>query len=165
MINLQEIKIEKAVEQDAEALTIISFAAKKHWNYPAHFYDIWNDELTITHEYINQNTVNKAIYKNLIIGFYSIIENKSDFHSGDTFIQKVFWLEHLFILPHYHHMGIGRKMIEHVKLISNERGITNLLIFVDPFARGFYDKAGADYLYDTKSSIPNRLIPVYDLKI
>lgn len=165
MINLLEIQIEKAREQDAEVLTTISFAAKRYWNYPAHFYDIWKDELTITGEYILQNTVNKAIYKKLIVGFYSIIENKFDSLSGDTFVQKGFWLEHIFIHPHYHGMGIGRKMIEHVKLISNERGITSLLIFVDPFAKGFYNKIGADYLYDTKSSIPDRLTPVSELKI
>jgi len=165
MINLQEIRIEKALEQDSEALTIISFAAKRHWNYPTHFYDIWKDELTITGEYILQNTIYKAIYKNLIIGFYSIVENKSEFYSGGTFVQKGFWLEHIFIHPDYHGIGIGRKLIENLKQISLEKRIHNLLIFVDPFARGFYDKVGADYLYDTKSSIPDRLIPVYKLKI
>jgi hypothetical protein len=56
-------------------------------------------------------------------------------------------------------------MINHAKSISKNRGVNNLLIFVDPNAKGFYDKVGADYLYDSKSSIPGRLIPVYDLKV
>lgn len=55
-------------------------------------------------------------------------------------------------------------MINRAKNISEKMGIRNLLIFFDPFAKGFYDKIGVNFLYDSKSSIPDRLIPVYDLK-
>jgi maltose O-acetyltransferase len=165
MIDLSKIKIYKAVDNDSDLLTDISLAAKKHWNYPDSYYDLWKDELTITKDYIEQNILYKAQYGDLILGFYSIIENKSDFYSGETFVKKGFWLEHIFIWPDYHKLGIGRLMIDHAKMISKNKGITNLLIFVDPYAKGFYDKIGADFLYNSKSSIPGRLIPVYDLKV
>ena len=165
MIDLQKLQIDIALENDFDILTEIAFSAKRHWNYPDSYIDLWRDELTITRDYINQNSLFKAQYKDLIIGFYSIVENKRDFYSGDIFIKKGFWLEHIFIKPDYHKFGIGKIMINHAKDISRDFGISDLMIFVDPFAKGFYDKIGADYLYDSKSSIPDRLIPVYRLKV
>ena len=164
MIDLTLIKIEKAMNNDYIILTEISFAEKRHWHYPDSYYEIWKDELTITRDYIAQNTVYKANLNDFTLGFYSIVENKSDFYSGETFVKKGFWLEHLFIRPDYHKFGLGRLMIDHAKMISKKMGINDLLIFVDPYAKGFYEKIGADYLYDSKSSIPGRLIPVYNLK-
>jgi len=165
MIERNKIQISKAQNSDAEVLTDISFAAKKHWNYTDHYYDLWRDELTITKEYILQNFVFKALYMDVVIGFYSITENEDDFYSGDTFVKKGFWLEHLFVKPEYHKQGIGRLMINHATQVSSDLGITDLLIFVDPYAKGFYDKVGAEYLYESKSSIPGRMIPVYGLKV
>lgn len=165
MIELNKIQISKAQDIDAEILTDISLAAKKHWNYPDSYYDMWRDELTITKDYIKQNIVFEALYLDVVIGFYSITEHEEDFYAVDTFVKKGFWLEHLFIKPEYHKLGIGVLMMHHAKQISRDLGITDLLIFVDPYAKGFYDKVGATYLYDSKSSIPDRLIPVYGLKI
>lgn len=160
-----ENQIIRANETDHEVLTEISFAAKQHWNYPESYFDIWKDELTITKDYVIKNLVFKAVYKNIVVGFYSITENKSDFYSGEIFVKKGFWLEHIFVRPDFHKLGIGRMLIDHAKKISMETGVKTLLIFVDPFAKGFYDKIGALYLYDSKSSIPGRHIPVYELKI
>lgn len=165
MTDLTQIQICEAVEADSEALTAISFAAKRHWPYPEHYFDIWKSELTITSDYINQNVVFKAQINGLILGFYSMVENETDFYSGETLVRKGFYLEHIFITPAFHHHGIGRLMIDHAKTLSKNRGISNLLIFVDPYAKGFYDKVGAKYLYDSKSSIAGRLIPMYELKV
>ena len=165
MLERNKIQICKAQNSDDEVLTDISFAAKKHWNYPDSYYDLWRDELTITKDYIQQNIVFKALYLDAVIGFYSITENKDDFYSGDTFVKKGFWLEHMFIKPEYHKLGVGVKLMNHAKQVSTDLGIRDLLIFVDPYAKGFYDKVGAAYLYDSKSSIPGRMIPVYGLKI
>ena len=162
---LQKIEIIQANNHDSDILTEIAFSAKRHWNYPDEYYEIWKNELTITEKYLKQNIVYKAILKDLIIGFYSIVENKSDFYSGDILVQKGYWLEHIFIRPDYHKHGIGKQLINHAKIISEKNGIQNLLIFVDPYAKGFYDKIGAEFLYESKSSIPDRLIPVYDMKI
>ncbi len=165
MIDLKNIEIRKADCKDASVLTKIAFAAKKHWNYPEKYYNIWREELTLTVDYINRHIVFMAIYRNIVLGFYSIVENKSDCYSGEIFIKKGYWLEHIFIDPKYHNLGIGRLLTEHARKISAEREISELLIFADPFAKGFYDKIGCRFLYDSKSSIPGRLIPVYELKI
>jgi maltose O-acetyltransferase len=162
---MEHVTITKAENADYPTLTEIAFAAKRYWNYPESYYEMWCGELTISENYINENIVFKAVYNETIAGFYSIVENPSDAYFGDVFVQKGFWLEHIFVRPDYHRKGIGRFMIEHVKKISTAMGIQSLFIFVDPFARGFYDKIGAQFLHESKSSIPGRLIPVYELKI
>lgn len=164
-MDLHEIYISKAQSSDYLTLTEISFASKRYWKYPDHFYEIWEKELTITNDYIDQNIVYKAVYQNSILGFYSIIENKSDFYSGDVFVNKGYWLEHLFIRPDFLKQGIGRIIIDHAKALCISMRIDSLMIFVDPFASGFYDKVGVEYLYNSKSSIPDRMIPVCQLKV
>lgn len=165
MVHLNKITIEEANESDCIDLTSISFAAKRHWNYPETYYDLWKNELTITADYIRINLVFKAILQDQILGFYSIVENKADFWSGEVFVKKGFWLEHIFIKPEFHKLGIGALLIEHAKHISKDKEISSLMIFVDPNAKGFYDKVGANYLYDSKSSVPGRMIPVYNLEV
>ncbi len=165
MINRKNIRIIIAEERDHDMLTTIAFSAKRHWNYPEHYFELWKDELTISEEYIKNNLVYKACYLDKIPGFYSIVENKADFYSGEVFVEKGFWLEHIFILPKYHKMGIGRLMIDHAKQVSKTKGIKMLKIFVDPNATGFYEKIGACLSYNSPSSIPGRTIPVYSLSI
>ncbi len=164
MIDPKKLQIVHAEKPDAAILTNIAFSAKRHWPYPESYYDIWRQELTITQDYIASNTVYKILCDGTVAGFYSIVNNTKDFHSGEVFIQKGFWLEHIFIRPEYHHLGMGRMLILHAKQVAREKGIIELLVFADPYAKGFYDKIGATYLYDSKSSIPGRMIPVYRLK-
>jgi maltose O-acetyltransferase len=160
-----QLVIEKAQPFEHSILTEIAFAAKRHWNYPEDHYESWKSELTITSDYINRNMVYSAKQENRWIGFYSIVENPADLYSGDVLISKGFWLDHMFILPEFHHLGIGRNMIHHLQQNAPAHGIEKLLIFVEPFAQGFYEKIGAEYLHMAKSSIPGRLIPVYEMKI
>jgi GNAT superfamily N-acetyltransferase len=164
MISIKDIFINRATEKDATILTAIAFAAKRSWNYPEHYYENWKNELTITPSYIIQNLVYNAVMKNSIVGFYSITEVRTDFMAGEVSVKKGFWLEHIFIMPEFHKSGIGRLLTDHAKETARKLEIGELWIFVDPFATGFYEKIGAEYQYESKSSIKNRLIPVYKLK-
>lgn len=163
MIDPEYLQIVPAEEPDAAILTDVAIAAKRHWPYPESYFDIWHKELTITCDYITAHIVYKIVYGDIVAGFYSIVQNAQDFFSGEVFVQKGFWLEHIFIRPKYHHQGMGWVLTDHAKQIAKSKGIDALLIFVDPYARGFYEKIGADFLYDSKSSIPGRMIPVYRL--
>jgi GNAT superfamily N-acetyltransferase len=162
---VMQLVIEKAQPSEHSVLTEIAFAAKRHWNYPKDYYEIWKTELMITDEYINRNIVYSAKHESCLIGFYSIVENPADFYSGEILIPKGIWLDHMFIHPEFHHLGIGRKMIRHLRQNAPAHEIEKLLIFVEPFARGFYEKIGAEFLYMSNSSIPGRWIPVYELRI
>ncbi len=159
------ISICRAKPDEHRELTEIAFAAKRHWNYPEEYFALWKNELTISEAYIRNRAVYSVRDDEKRVGFYSIVANPDDFYAGEVLVEKGWWLEHMFVLPEFHRRGIGRQVIAHVKNLAVELGVAELFIFVDPFARGFYDRVGAVFLYDAKSSIPGRMIPVYSLKV
>lgn len=146
--------ITRASAKDHRELTRISFAAKRYWNYPEEYYEIWRDELTITPEYIQVNKVYTASREGVITGFYSIMSS-----GGKSY------LDHMFIDPHYHKQGIGTLLMQHAVKHQKETGISELTIYVDPNAAGFYDKIGAEKTGTIQSNIKNRLIPVYRMAL
>lgn len=164
-MHTKNILISDAEQSDSKTLTDISFAAKRHWNYPEEYYHQWEEELVITSEYIASNKVYKAILDGQIIGYYSIVKVYEDITIVDVLVQKGHWLEHMFLLPEFHKKGIGRLLMKHAVEICMKNEIDSLMVFSDPFAKGFYEKVGGKYLYDSKSSIPGRTIPVFKIVI
>lgn len=160
-----DFKIRPASASDCEALTALSFASKRYWNYPDSYYETWKNELTVTPEYVKSSIVFVAQRDNNITGYFSITEVKDDFHTGIVLIEKGFWLEHLFIAPEYIRKGIGAKLMDFAVTWCRGNGIKSLRIFSDPNATGFYEKFGAKLLYESPSSIVGRMVPVYELKI
>jgi len=157
------IEISPAIQDDSVVLSQIAFAAKKHWGYPNEYMEIWKQELTITKEYLTKNIVYKLVNNEEIIGFYALVLIEQDYQLREIEIKKGWWLDHLFILPQFHHQGFGKQLIKHSKSVLIEYGEHSYFIFVDPFATGFYEKMGAQFLYESASSIPERTIPVFKL--
>ena len=155
--------IRKANNYEFEILSDISFKSKKFWNYPEDYFNIWKNELTITKEYINKNIVYVYEENDKIIAYYSLINNKKDQYFNDVFVEKGWWLEHIFVLPDFINKGIGTKLIKHIHEISVINKIDKLKIFSDPNSNGFYDKIGAIKIRKSNSSIKDREILVYEL--
>jgi GNAT superfamily N-acetyltransferase len=157
--------IRKADPSDDITLSELTFKSKSYWNYPEEYMKVWEQELTVTDDYIKQNIVYVVENNGIIIGYYSIKEVKDEYWSGETPVQKGFWLDNLFILPEFIGNGIGRKLIEHVKGICRNIGCKKIYIFSDPHAQGFYLKQGAKFIKDCPSSIEGRTIPMMELNI
>jgi GNAT superfamily N-acetyltransferase len=162
---MTELKIRHAKSPDCTTLTDVSFRAKKYWNYPDEYMERWKDELAITPAYIESNTVFVGELEDKIVGFYSLIEIQQDLEIGSVLIEKGIWLDHMFILPEYMGKGIGTKFTTHMKAYLSEKRVDKVLIFVDPNAKGFYEKGGAKFRRESDSSIPGRKIPVYEMKV
>jgi len=159
------ILVRDACKNDSSDLTKVAFEAKKYWNYPEEYIERWKHELTITDSYINSNIVRISETETEIVGFYSIVHTLVDQMFGEVFVEKGYWLDHMFILPEYHKKGIGSLFIEEIKeLIPKKYKQNELNIFVDPNAEGFYVKMGAKFVRTSKSSIPDRTIPIYCFK-
>lgn len=142
-------------------LTEIAFSAKRYWQYPGEYYEIWKDELTITEDYLKNNVVKIIEDEHVIKGFYSFCLNPNERYTGDIFLEEGFWLDHMFLEDKYIGNGYGRCMFNDlIREIKSRAGVC-FYIFVDPFAEGFYKKMGCEYLRESKSSIENRNIPVY----
>lgn len=95
--------IRKATPDDSNELTEVSFGSKRHWNYPDHYFDIWNTELTITPEYIQKNHV-FIIEDSGIRGFYSVINLQTKTTLSEFTMLPGTWLD-----PLLSKIGFNRK--------------------------------------------------------
>ncbi|HPG41736.1 MAG TPA: GNAT family N-acetyltransferase [bacterium] len=165
LANSTHLLFRRAEPAEYKVLTDISWRAKQIWPYPEEYFEIWREELTISPAYVAANPVYVAVQENRIAGYYALVHNPYYRQIGEVRVESGYWLEHIFVEPEVMYCGIGSGLLNHAVTICRSIPCTRLLVFVDPFARGFYDKIGAQFLYDSPSSIPGRTIPVYQINI
>ena len=126
------MKIVRAKPEDAEALTEIAHAAKRHWGYPESWIAAWGDVLTMRPEFIAANTAFIAMEAERAIGFYVLTTEEDGLH-----------LDHLWIVPEAMRRGIGRALFEDAVSQARNLGFDSIKIEADPNAEGFYQRMGA----------------------
>jgi GNAT superfamily N-acetyltransferase len=126
------MQIVRAKSEDADALTEIAHAAKRHWGYPERWIESWRDILTMTPEFIAGNVAYAAMEDDRAVGFYLLTTEDDGIH-----------LDHLWIAPHAMGRGIGRALFEHAAGEARRLGHETLKIEADPNAEGFYARMGA----------------------
>ena len=129
---MNELSIRRALHGEAELLTEIADAAKRHWGYPEHWIAQWKEALTITPDLVAEHPVYSAVRTGEVLGFYML---QTD---GQTST-----LEHLWIRPECIGQGVGRALFEHAVRIAAAAGANVLLIDSDPHTEGFYQRMGA----------------------
>jgi GNAT superfamily N-acetyltransferase len=150
------MQITRAKPQDANELTEIAHAAKRHWGYPERWIESWRDILTMRPEFIAANVAYAAIEQDRAVGFYLMTTESDGMH-----------LDHLWIAPHAMGRGIGRALFEHALEQTKSLGHRTLKIEADPNAEGFYARMGARRVGVTVTNIEDqrRELPLllYDL--
>src|SRR5690348_4808506 len=96
------MQIVRAEAQFSNALTDITFAAKRHWGYPEKWIELWRPSMTITPEYIQTHETWMTLVDTQPAAYYSFDENE-----GKR------WLDNLWVLPEYMRQGLGRLLFEH----------------------------------------------------
>ncbi len=136
------MKIRKAITEDAAALTRIAHDAKRHWGYPEHWLAHWQDDLTISPDYIARNPVYVAAGEAELLGFYALIirEDKAE-------------LDHLWVTPAHIGTGVGKQLFLHAMQHAAKENIAAVEILSDPNAEGFYRKQGAHRIGETVSEV------------
>ena len=125
------MEIVRARPEDAETLTEIAFAAKRHWGYPERWIQVWRDLLTVTPELITANPTFSAIEDDQVVGFSLLTTTpRPD-------------LTHLWVLPSAMGRGIGRALFECAVAEARALGLTTFEIESDPNAEAFYRHMGA----------------------
>jgi N-acetylglutamate synthase-like GNAT family acetyltransferase len=145
----------KAISSDAEFLTDLTFKSKAYWNYSKKQLEHWKDELTISEDYIINNTVYKLTFNKVIVGYYSFIDERSD----------CIKLDNLFIHPNYIGKGLGKLLLEHCIVNAKEKNINLITLDSDPNAKQFYLNADFKVVGELKSSIKDRFLPIMELQI
>jgi GNAT superfamily N-acetyltransferase len=150
------MQIVRAQPHDAEALTAIAHAAKRHWGYPERWIESWRDILTMRPEFIAANVSYAAIEEDRAVGFYLLTTESDGVH-----------LDHLWVAPHAMGCGIGRALFAHALAQTRALGHRTLKIEADPNAEGFYAHMGARRVGVTLTQVDNqrRELPLllYDL--
>ncbi|HEX7518237.1 MAG TPA: GNAT family N-acetyltransferase [Chthoniobacterales bacterium] len=150
------MQIVPAKPHDADVLTEIAYAAKRHWGYPERWIESWRDTLTIRAEFIAANVTYCAMEDARTVGFYLLTNGSGGLH-----------LDHLWITPRAMGRGIGRALFEHALEQARRLGHRTLKIESDPNAEGFYARMGARRVGVTVTNIEDqrRELPLlrYDL--
>ena len=126
------MKIRRACAEDADALTEIAFAAKRHWGYPESWIRRWQDALTVLPQYVIQHPTFVAVLDGEFVGFCAV-----QMEAGEAS------LDHLWVLPSFMGRGVGRALFQHAEKIARESGAMRMKIIGDPHAERFYSRMGA----------------------
>ena len=156
---MHHLKIRRARPEEAARLTELSFAAKAYWNYPQSHYRRWQQELTITADYIAAHDVYVCGNGPKICGYYSLVILQEDLAVAGALLKAGVWLEHMFVDPASIGRGVGSRLFDHLCQEVHNSGSDSIHILADPHARPFYEKMGCIYQGECPSSIPGRTTP------
>ncbi len=144
---MEKFETIRAQSTDAEELSEISLAAKSYWGYPDAWLAQWEDELTITPDYIEKNQVTALRDAHRIVGFCAIEE-----HSG------YYEVAHLWIRPDFIRQGLGQQLLASALSFILPR--SEIRVVADPNAESFYQKQNFITYDQVASEPPGRFLPL-----
>lgn len=147
------MKIVNATSKDDEVLTFITKKSKAFWGYSEEQILIWNNSLTVSKQYIENNTVFKLITEDTIIGYYSYFNIEKD----------TIKLDNLFILPDFIGKGFGKLLMNDFLKRIKKSETKKVQLHSDPNAENFYSKLGFKKVGSFETSIKNRFMPIMEL--
>ena len=150
------IGIRPANPDDAEKLTQIAIAAKRHWGYPERWIEIWAPQLTFDARYFETNESWVAIDNENPIAFYTMIDQDG-----------VAWMDNLWVVPEFIGKGVGKQLFLHALDLARQRGYKTLQLEADPNAAGFYEKMGMHKIAERRSEVDGqpRILPIMEMKV
>ena len=150
------IEIRRAHPEEADILTEIAHAAKRHWNYPESWIQQWQSDLTITREFIATNEVFAATINGEIAGCCALVLTGS-----------LAEIEHMWIRPEQMGSGVGRALFDHARARAIQRGANVLELSADPYAEGFYARMGAKRIGEVPADMDgqSRVLPRMRLEL
>jgi ribosomal protein S18 acetylase RimI-like enzyme len=152
----QPIEIRETKLSEAETLTKIAYAAKRYWNYPEVYIDLWTESLTYTPDRIKNSIVYAAILDETVLGFYVLIATGAD---------GVYEIDGLWVDPEYIGQGIGKKLFKHAAEVVQAEGGHALRLDADPNAVGFYQRMGMVKIGESPSKPQGRLLDVMAINL
>ena len=153
---VMEILITRAKPEQAEALTQIALAAKRHWGYPERWMEIWKPQLTFSPDYFEANESWVAEIDNTPVAFCTLREK-----------EESAWVEDLWVSPEFIGKGVGKKLFLHALKLSRQRGYKRLQLEADPNATGFYEKMGMKKISERLSEVDGqpRVLPIMEIQL
>ena len=137
--------IRPASPDEWPALTAIAHEAKSYWGYPEHWIKHWQDELTISPDFVNANEVYVFESDGEVRGFYGLVirNDKAE-------------LEHLWVAPKHIGTGVGKELFIHAMQRAAGQNISEVQLSADPNAEGFYQKMGAHRIGEVRADMDEK---------
>ena len=150
------IQIHRVNPGDAEKLTQIALAAKRHWGYPERWIEIWTPQLTFSPEYFESNESWAAVVDEEPVAFYTLLE-----------ANEMASMENLWVLPQYMGRGIGRQLFSHAVATARAHGYKFLQLEADPNAVAFYERMGMYKVGERHTEVDGqpRVLPIMEVSI
>ena len=136
------MNIRRASAEEAGALTSIAHEAKRHWGYPEHWIKHWENDLTISPDFISANQVYVAESEGNLVGFYAL-----------TMRERKAELDHMWVAPTHIGTGVGKELFLHAMQRAASENVSEVEILADPNAEGFYRKMGAHRIGESTSEL------------
>lgn len=148
------VVLRAAVGSDAAELTRIAFSAKRHWDYPEAWIELWADELTVDAGYIEANWVLVAMVEAQIVGWCAVVREQGEC-----------WLDYCWVLPAAAGKGAGRALVARALGYAAQSQSRTLKVIADPNAEGFYRRLGFRPIGDRPSKPAGRRLPVLEADV
>lgn len=150
----EDMVYELATVEDAEELSNVAIRSKRHWGYSKEAMDLWNQNLTITEEFINTHTVIKATLEDEIVGFFALEE-----------IKPVTRLAHYWLDTPYMRRGYGTAMYNFMVDYLKKQNVQKATIVMDPNGYPFFEKKGAKILEKIELKVKNKYLYIIEIPI
>ena len=150
------ISIRPVNPEEADRLTQIALAAKRHWGYPERWIEIWVPQLTFSPEYFETNESWVAVDDDQPIGFYTLLE-----------ANEIASIENLWVKPEFIGKGVGKQLFFHAVELARGRGYKTLQLEADPNAMGFYERMGMYKIGERHSEVDGqpRILPIMEMAL
>jgi GNAT superfamily N-acetyltransferase len=146
--------IRPAHPDEAAALTELVIASKRHWGYSQELISLWEEDLTITPEFIGLHRVHVAEVEGRAAGVFAVA---FDGVSAE--------LEHLWVDPKHIGTGLGKALLTRAIEVARDGGARTMVVVSDPNAEEFYLRLGARRIGRVDSVPEGRTLPKLELDL
>lgn len=154
--NSKEMIIRPVLPEEADDLTRIALAAKRHWGYPERWIEIWTPQLTFDPHYFEEHESWAAVIEDKPVAFYTLLDR-----------DNVACLANLWVSPEFMGKGVGKALFLHAMDLARQRNYKILQLDADPNAAGFYQKMGMYQVGELTSEVDGqpRPLPIMEITL
>ncbi len=147
--NFNRVKIRDAKENEHNILMELAYKSEAYWGYDLDYMNKFRSTYSVSEQFINSNPTIILEEDDNIIGFYSVIVDKSETS-----------LEYFYIDPKYIGKGYGKTLWNYLIEDCRNRGIKEFSLVTSPQAKEFYIRMGAFICGEVESLLKKgRIIP------
>ena len=150
----EDMIFEPATVEDIDELSAVAIRSKRHWGYSKEAMELWNQNLTITEDFLKSHTVIKATLEDEIVGFFALEE-----------IKPVTRIAQYWVDTPYMRKGYGTVMYNYLKDYLKLRNVERVTLVLDPNGLAFFEKKGAKILEKIEHKVKNKFLYIVEVPV